>query len=479
MYLFVQSPVEDTFHIRSYHPVPFYATGMSSYSRKSPRTSPPTGNGHDTRPQRHVQMRPTSGNDTPTSTHRGVLSDLAASTELPSFPILQPPVEEEEDEEDVDIGPWPCAVDPLPTQRVIHPFAHNTSPHVPLTSIQGEHVTYHTNDLGLFQGPTDNPVFTSAPPKLTNLFPSLDPEPRRALEGYEHVGGWTTDEAGRPMYVPTGHIQEIPDETDSSDIEFNGHVGPYSSSSSSSSSHAMLPIETTPPPTPQPFKPRVEPPSVAFLVIHLPSSIASSELDEEDLESELPTLSPLSTVEHDISGFSSFLREEPVVNQCLNKIRSLCDSFSFLAPSRQDDNGLCNRIIESLSRVRNSVYRGLYVPNEKWNFLSGPKRLGFRNRLLSLHRTLSRLERVSTHYTLLQPKRLNYITTKLTEHHRKLADIAFKFDATFDFLEVCDLHAKASQGGNSPDDESTTLYLNARASYLRRHSRPSHRASEH
>ncbi|ESK85487.1 hypothetical protein Moror_10105 [Moniliophthora roreri MCA 2997] len=476
---------------------------MPSHSSKSSRTSS-VRHGHDLDPHRHVHFPPRGENSTPSS-HRGILSDLAASTELPSFPILQPTIQDGEDtDDDDDFIPWPQGVDQVnASQRVIQPLGY-TSSRPPMSPIQGEHVTYHTNDLGLFQGQTDDPVFTAVPPKLTNLFSSSNPQPQRALQDYERVGGWMTNETGQSCYVPTGHIEEIPDEEESSFGNVHGisesprdHVG-----ASSQPSPEMLPVETTPPPTPQPFKPKsVLPQSPLYWKVHStptgaserrksqlsiqPPSAAPSPITKcdhgNDWEST-PSLSPLSTVEHDTSSFSAFLQEEPIVKQCFTKIKVLCDSFTFLAPSQQDDGGLCTRMTESLSKVRGCLYRGLYLPNEHWSFLDGPKRLNFRNRLLSTYRTLSRLERVSAHYTMLQPKRLNYIIIKLSEHQKKLADIASKLDATFDLLEVCNLHAKASERGSLPDDTYTNLYLNARASYLdihRRHSRPSHRAGEH
>ncbi|KAL0575565.1 hypothetical protein V5O48_006409 [Marasmius crinis-equi] len=384
------------------------------------------------------------------------------------------------------------------------PIEVNSRPSLrsPRTPVQGEYVTYHTNDLGLFEGQTSDPLFGQAPPTLSNLVqPTEDATTSQPLqlEGYTYTGGWTINENGQHVYVPMGNIREIPDEEDEDDfLEVEAIIN------DSMTSPPMLPPDTTPPPRPQagmcflppsviltqsgwpPASPPPQPSTVPrpqprplpfsntsnSIRRSLPQSsrgppsVSSSE-SEEDFDDGPPPISPFNMPgpgSHAYYGFAEFLREEPIVTQNLQSIKRLCDNFKFLAASR-DDEGSCKLLIKSLLHVKESLTRGLLIPNDLWKFLSHSKRVNFRNRLLSLRRTLTRLERVATHLTFLRSERLVVIVDKLGDHHKKLSDIASKCDATFDFLDLCGLHEVANV---SKRNSSAEHYLKARESYLRK-----------
>ncbi|KAK1235110.1 hypothetical protein PQX77_001676 [Marasmius sp. AFHP31] len=378
--------------------------------------------------------------------------------------------------------------------------ANGASIRPPPSPLRGEHVTYHTNNLGLFEGQSADPLFGQAPPALSNLFqPTSDAPQRPRLQGYQYTGGWTLNDNGQHVYIPMGNIREIPDEEEDDFLELDGMLGV-----DDLMSPQMLPPEATPPPRPQAGI-YVLPPSVILSPsgwpsetparstsvreqpqILLPSDASnsfqrssppsspvlpsttlssSSSSSDDDLSSGPPLISPFHMSGQDAYGFAEFLEEEPIVTQNFQSIKRLCDNLEFLAPSR-DDKGICKLLINALQRVKDSLTRGLLIPNDLWKFLSEPKRVTFRNRLLSLRRTLTRLERVSTHLTFLRSERLALIVSKLGDHHKKLSDIASKLDATFDLLDLCGLHETASiSKRNSPAEQH---YLKARESYLRK-----------
>ncbi|KAF9262664.1 hypothetical protein L218DRAFT_396552 [Marasmius fiardii PR-910] len=364
--------------------------------------------------------------------------------------------------------------------------------------LHGDHVTYHTNDLGLFEARTNDPLFTEAQPTLSNLFPHTSgAQSQRQLEGYQVTGGWTLQPDGTHTYVLTGNIQEIPDEEDEEEFL---HVDILDDSQAAPQ---MLPPNATPPPRPQAgicllpsntvLAPYHSPPGVfkspRALVFSDSSDSDTSPSDsvwrslpqsspaphcEAKLEDGPPPVSPFNipdVLEGDIYGFAELLDGEPIVRQNLGSIKRLSDSFTFLAPSREDQ-GTCRLLVNTLKRVKESLCRGLLIPGELWKFLSGTKRIRFRNRMLSLRRTLMRLERVSTQLTFLRTERLVDILSKLSDHHKKLTDIASKLDATFELLDLCSLHETALA---SKRQSTADLYLKARESYLcKKPSRPIH-----
>ncbi|KAG7091312.1 hypothetical protein E1B28_010357 [Marasmius oreades] len=357
-----------------------------------------------------------------------------------------------------------------------------------------EHVTYHTNNLDLFDGRTNHPLFAETAPTLSNVFPQMnDPQSQRKIEGYQYTGGWTLRADGTHTYIPTGNIREIPDEEDE-----DGFQPVEVLDDSLLASPRMLPPDTTPPPRPQGgicllppsniFTPYQSAPPSSHGVFQpprpsLPFSDASNSVwrslpqfspaqSAAKLEEGPPPASPFDIPDVPSSnpyGFAEFLEKEPIVRQNLGSIKRLCDNFTFLAPSR-DDQGVCTLLVDTLKRVKESLYRGLLVPNDLWKFLSDPKRIRFRNRMLSLRRTLIRLERVSTQLTFLRSEQLVDILSKLGDHHKKLSDIASKLNTTFELLDLYGLHetALASKRKSSAD-----LYLKARGSYLcKKPSRP-------
>ncbi|KAK7436542.1 hypothetical protein VKT23_000377 [Stygiomarasmius scandens] len=126
--------------------------------------------------------------------------------------------------------------------------------------------TYHTNTLNLFQGETEQPIFSGQAPTLTNLVPP-DPEhepasdflasgpSRPLLQDFDRVGGW--DEAG--AYQDHGHIEEVADDASESVL----HILNPLPSSSRLHSPLPLPANAQPPPRPhqRPYEIRPESPA--------------------------------------------------------------------------------------------------------------------------------------------------------------------------------------------------------------------------
>ncbi|KAJ7672109.1 hypothetical protein B0H17DRAFT_1141265 [Mycena rosella] len=307
-------------------------------------------------------------------------------------------------------------------------------------SYDATHFPGAENSLGLF---STDPKYAAAaagsPSRPRHRWPT--PPPRREIADYEREGGWSFDASGRTCYVPHGGIKEVDEDEDDDMVAQDLLV------EETFLREQPLPPETTPPPRPVPRTVELVP--LSFLD-RLPFG------DGPNLY--IGALPPSSPQLHDFPGLFDFnddrsttpstcssptiltqSQELNIVEQNLLSIMtgsldivSLHATFAALSAPSDADLALCHQVGEALHAVQESLKRRSLVSPEEWRLRSVSCQRKYDHRLMSLRKTLQRLHVLSS-----APPRVHQFTKlrdMLKHYHAKLADLAAKFNATFDRL---------------------------------------------
>jgi len=311
-------------------------------------------------------------------------------------------------------------------------------------------------------------------------------------QGYQiQSAGWSEDAFGKLSYIPHGTIEEVND--DAHDIQDNDHemnpthedndndahanddttgnfpnLRPTSSLSSLGAigdrrntfgipvTSSPLPASCTPPPPP-----RLLNQSLFFS----PSSPAPGSLPAGTNTAQ-PRAPPA-------------LRDamQTVLDQA-TEITLLQDNMSLLASAETDLKHMhtwfyaqrphetftdhidcCAVIQESIQSIRESLNNRKRLGEEEWGVKSPKWHERYAERLYSLQRTLQRLlsVRATIERRKLKPHHVTLVLEKLLQHHLKLSDLAHKFKASFERLQLRHLHWLLEQAHNEATRKGEAL----------------------